>query len=678
MKQTKTSKPKKGKFNIFSWFKSSLQKQILIPFIILIIVTGGVIAYVSYESSINITTDELTDSVEGQMVSMNDTFEIYFANMHHTLERFEANELFEDPVENEDHILQMFKETQEVTPTIEFIYTGLATGEMILYPVDDDLGPDYVVEERVWYQDAVESNGEIIWTEPYEDAGTNEIVVTVAKAYFDGDTLTGVLAADVQVSTLVDIVNNIEIGETGYAVIYDGNGQLVAHPDESMVGEDQSDQAYYQQMNNESESGIIEFESDGEETIMGYANNPSTGWTIGGIVNKEDFAEKARAIITPILVTLGIVVLLAIAISLITTRRITRSIRMVMERMKQIANGDLSHEALVAQSTDEVGQLVHATNDMNDNMRDVLQEINRVSEIVSGQSEELTQSAGEVRMGSEQVASTMQELASGSETQANHASDLSMSMQTFGQEITVLNDNSEHLQASSNGMIHMTKEGSQLMDQSKEQMATIDDIVNDAVNKVNGLGIQTEKISQLVDVIQNIAGQTNLLALNAAIEAARAGEHGQGFAVVADEVRKLAEQVSFSVTDITGIVTNIQTESQIVTGALQAGYKEVELGTKQIETTGEKFNGIHHALTEMVNIVHVTMDNLENITSRSDQMNTFIEEIAAVSEESAAGVEQTSASSQQTSSAMEEVSDSSKHLAELAEQLNELVLRFKL
>jgi len=179
-------------------------------------------------------------------------------------------------------------------------------------------------------------------------------------------------------------------------------------------------------------------------------------------------------------------------------------------------------------------------------------------------------------------------------------------------------------------------------------------------------------------VIQNIAGQTNLLALNAAIEAARAGEHGKGFAVVADEVRKLAEQVSFSVTDITGIVTKIQTESQIVTGALQAGYKEVELGTKQIETTGEKFNGINNALTEMVNIVHVTMDNLENITSRSDQMNTFIEEIAAVSEESAAGVEQTSASSQQTSSAMEEVSDSSKHLAELAEQLNELVLRFKL
>lgn len=156
------------------------------------------------------------------------------------------------------------------------------------------------------------------------------------------------------------------------------------------------------------------------------------------------------------------------------------------------------------------------------------------------------------------------------------------------------------------------------------------------------------------------------------------GEHGKGFAVVADEVRKLAEQVSNSVTDITGIVDNIQKETFIVSDSLKVGYKEVELGKTQIESTGETFEGISVAVTEMVNSITTIGKNLSEISASTQEMNNSVVEIASVSEESAAGIEQTSASVQQTSSIMEEVAGSSKHLANLAEELNTLVREFKL
>ena len=138
----------------------------------------------------------------------------------------------------------------------------------------------------------------------------------------------------------------------------------------------------------------------------------------------------------------------------------------------------------------------------------------------------------------------------------------------------------------------MTDKGSQLMDSSTKKMSKIDQIVKDSVQKVKDLDAQSQEIFKLVVVIKDVADQTNFLALNAAIEAARAGEHGRGFSVVAEEVRKLAEQTATSVTDITRIVNNIQNGFSVVTESLQDGYKEVEQGTNQIETTGETFNEI--------------------------------------------------------------------------------------
>lgn len=360
------------------------------------------------------------------------------------------------------------------------------------------------------------------------------------------------------------------------------------------------------------------------------------------------------------------------------SRIISRNLNQVVEVSNKIADGDLSIEAIDYDGKDEIGRSATAINTMSKNLRLIIDQISQVSVTLDERSHELAHTADEVMKGSEQVAATTLELSSGSESQAENASELSSTMEVFSGKVQEINSNGKYIYKSSRQVLDMTESGGELMEQSVEQMAVIDQIVKDSVEKVKGLDTQSQEVSKLISVIREIADQTNLLALNAAIEAARAGEHGRGFAVVANEVKKLAEQVAISVTDITEIVERIQSESTGVAESLLVGYQEVEKGTSQIKSTGETFAEISRAMEQTVNNIQSVTDNLATMSSDSQVMSASIEEIASITEESAAGIEQTSAASQQTSSSMEEVTSSAEELSELSDKMNDLVRQFNL
>lgn len=414
-------------------------------------------------------------------------------------------------------------------------------------------------------------------------------------------------------------------------------------------------------------------------TVSAYVPIKANSGEVIGIIGADLDAAQIYETIHANKLKLSIITLIILIISgaliFFFTYHLLKPLKELTGQVKKVGEGNLSSKIEVDRS-DEIGILAAAVNKMQQSLRDVISNITYAAESVSSQSEELTQSSNEVKIGSLQVAATMQELSSGMDSQAATSGILARDMATFTVKIKEANDNGEEITNESTQVLELADEGSQLMETSMTQMEVINNIVKDAVQKTQALNQQSQKISKLVDVIKAIADQTNLLALNAAIEAARAGEHGKGFAVVADEVRKLAVQVTDSVLDITEIVDNIQTEAKDMVLSLEDGYEQVQKGSTQISLTGESFRKINHSVTNMVERITVISKNLEEITKNSAKMNVSIDKIATISRDSATGVEQTSASIQQATTSMEEIAGSANQLAELAEDLNNQVRQF--
>src|SRR5699024_1471712 len=175
------------------------------------------------------------------------------------------------------------------------------------------------------------------------------------------------------------------------------------------------------------------------------------------------------SLVVGIATTLSVLIIGVVA-AVLTSRTISRPVKLLMNRMKAITNGDLRHDPLAVTSRDEIGQLVTATNDMNETMRDLLTQVAEVSKTVSSQSEEMTQSADEVKEGASQVASTIEELAEGSGRHAYDSNELASTMTNVAGEIDHGHVNGGKVEESSSEENTRTLAGSKLIDSSKEQM----------------------------------------------------------------------------------------------------------------------------------------------------------------------------------------------------------------
>ncbi|WP_042222380.1 methyl-accepting chemotaxis protein [Oceanobacillus manasiensis] len=656
----------------FKKFTFSLRNKLLLSFLLVLLVPSCIIAYSSYTSAKNNTDSRMLETAQEtvQMVdsTINQLLQAQMENVDFLSNAISAEDIVDGDTENLQSILSR---SQASKADLEQSYVGTVGGDFIVAPDTIEVKPDYDPRERPWYQSAMENKGKVIITDPYVSSSTEVVVVTIAKATADG---LGVIGVNLQLDSLSEMVDEINIGKEGYVFLLDENSHYITHPSNEAGSE--ATQEFMKDLY-KSNNGMFDYKMEGDKKKLAFTTNETTGWKIAGSMYQSEVEDAVQPIFNTTLIVIAIALAAGIAVVVFIIRSITRPVNKLVEAADKMSNGDLT-VSVTTKSNDEIGQLANAFNRMRKHLNEVIVQVRDKANNLAASSEELNASSQQNTVATEQITNSIQDVASGVENQSNRIDSSSRMAQDMSSSIQQIASSSNEVSSTAADATSVVQAGNKAIETTVGQMEFIKKTVHELSGNIEGLGNKTREIGNIVDVITNIAEQTNLLALNAAIEAARAGEHGKGFAVVADEVRKLAEQSSQSSEQIKDMIQSVQKESVDAVKAMATGTTEVERGIEVVSQAGQSFTDITSFVNTVTSQIQQVASKIQEISSGTEQFRETFDSLAGISETTSGAAQNVSASTEEQLASMEEITDSANSLSVMAEELQEVVEQFKL
>lgn len=369
-------------------------------------------------------------------------------------------------------------------------------------------------------------------------------------------------------------------------------------------------------------------------------------------LGKEKYDYSARSANRVIWLSLGVSVTGAILLfiaSIMISRLILTPIKKTKNIISEISGGNLT-KRLENISSDEIGKMSEDINRFVDVLRAAIMEVARSSSEISHSAQMLDNITENMRSGIDQAAAQINSVAISSEEMSSTSLEIARNCASAAK----VSETAHEISISGGNIIRETI----------EVMDRISEAVQESSITIEELGIKSDQIGNVINLINDIADQTNLLALNAAIEAARAGEHGRGFAVVADEVRKLAEKTTNATKGISETIKAMQEGSRNAVSAMEKGVKEVRLGAEEARKSGQALNDI------LQQVGTVTAD-VGQIAVAADQQNATTNEIAQ-------NIQKISHIINETVTGIGNNAKAASHLSDLSINLQRMVGRFKL
>lgn len=554
-------------------------------------------------------------------------------NQTRALARSHADGLADWVAQNQRIVASIVKVAKEENPVKSLMQAQIAGGVNLVYIGFPDNKyffsekpnvPDgYRPTERPWYRSAVSASGPVV-TDPYVGSIIKKQMITFTSALREDGQVKAVIAADVYMDGVIKNIASIRPTPGTYGFIVGKGGKIVVHEDSNLLLKPVTDI-----ISGLGPTGLIgltgltDVRIDKEDRLIYTTPISGTDWTLVIALPRDEATAGIRAMVwSSVVGSVVVAALVLLVITLVLSKTLGR-LTVLSNAMREVGSGDGDLTLRVStEGNDEIAAIGFNFNQFVERIHAVIQQVRISADSVADASSEIAQGNNDLSSRTEHQASALEETAS--------------SMEELNSTVQQNADNA--------------RQANQLAQNASTVAIRGGRVVTQVVETMKEINASSQKIADIIGVIDGIAFQTNILALNAAVEAARAGEQGRGFAVVASEVRSLAGRSANAAKEIKSLITD--------------SVERVEEGTLLVDQAGT-------TMKEVVSSIRRVTDIVGEISAASTEQSEGVAQIGEA-------VQQMDHVTQQNAALVEEMAAAAGGLKSQAAELVATVSTFKL